>query len=78
MHTVERIQERILDLVASSPDRRIRPIDLERRVVEEGESSKQAVKLALDELVRAKRLVYTYRDPCSFLEIPVVESRPES
>jgi hypothetical protein len=76
MHTIGQLKSRVLDVVSKAPDRRIRPIDLERTILGEGESSKTVLKKALHALVEAKRLVYTYRDPCSFLELPTALSRP--
>lgn len=75
MHTIGELKSRILDVVSKAPDRRIRPIDLERTIVGEGESSKTELKEALNALVEAQKLVYTYRDPCSFVEVPNVENQ---
>ena len=44
MHTIGQLKSRILDVVSKAPDRRIRPIDLERTIIGEGESSKPAIK----------------------------------
>ena len=76
MNTVGQLKSQILDAVSGAPDRRIRPIDLERKITAGGETSKAELKEALNALVEAKNLVYTYRDPCSFLELPTPEVQP--
>jgi hypothetical protein len=75
MRDIGELKSRVLELVAKAPERRIRPIDLERAILGEGGSSKTALKQALNALVQAEKLVYTYRDPCSFLELPALESQ---
>jgi len=74
MQTSGQIKARILAIVSGASKHRIRPIDLERTLLGEGEASKTAIKRALNELVQAKRVVYSYRDPCSFVEMPAVAS----
>ena len=75
MHTIGQLKSRILDVVSRAPDRRIRPIDLERTIVGKGDSSKAVLKQALNALVEAAELIYTYRDPCSFLELPIASGQ---
>ena len=75
MYTDEEVRSRILAVVSSAPNTRMRPIELERMLLLEGMSSKKAIKEALNDLMLTTRLVYTYRDPCSFVELPAVESR---
>jgi len=74
MFTHDEVVSRILSTVSIAPNSRIRPIDLERALLNEGVASKGAIKQALNWLMQAGRLVYTYRDPCSFVEFPGVES----
>ena len=74
MQTGKQIKTRILAIISGASKQRIRPIDLERTLVKEGESSKTEIKRALAELVQERKVVYSYRDPCSFVEIPAVES----
>jgi len=74
MQTGKQIKTRILAIISGASKQRIRPIDLERTLVKEGESSKTAIKRALAELVQERKVVYSYRDPCSFVEIPAVQS----
>ncbi len=74
MQTGKQIKTRIMAIVSGASKHRIRPIDLERALVDEGEESKTAIKRALAELVQERKVVYSYRDPCSFVELPAVES----
>jgi hypothetical protein len=74
MRTHEQIEERILEVVSDQPNQRIRPVTLERELREELGISLHAIKAALNDLVQEESLVFTYRDPCSYVEIPVAES----
>lgn len=74
MQSGKQIKKRILAIVSDASNQRIRPIELERALVDEGETSKTAIKRALSELVQERRVVYSYRDPCSFVEIPALKS----
>ena len=75
MFTDQEVVSRILSVVSSAPNKRIRPIDLERVLLDEGAPSKETIKEALSGLMLAGELVYTYRDPCSFVELPAIESK---
>ncbi len=66
----EQMKEKLLDLVASSPNQRLRPIDAEQIVAQEFDLSTSAINEVVKGLVEDGELVYTYRDPCSYLEIP--------
>jgi hypothetical protein len=70
MHASGQIKARILAIVSGTTNRRIRPLALERQVQDELEVSKAEIRTALLDLMRRERLVYTYRDPCSYVEIP--------
>ncbi len=74
MKLIDQIKERILQHVSGTPAGRIRPRDLDRSVSRETEASTAQVKQALNELMREEKLVFTYRDPCSYVEFPAVES----
>jgi hypothetical protein len=63
-------RERLLELVASTPDQRMRPSELTRGLAQEVGLSAHAVKQIINELVEDMELVYAYRDPCSYVEIP--------
>ena len=70
----EETEERIMDAVCEAPNQRMRPIDLEKKLEQEHGLAISAIKDVLKELVGEGVLVLTYRDPCSFVEIPVEES----
>jgi hypothetical protein len=70
MRSAEEVKAHVLDIVTRATNRRIRPITLERMVMRETGASMQEVKHCLNDLMREKKLVFTYRDPCSYVEIP--------
>ena len=75
MYPDEKIRAYLLDVVSRSPKHRIRPRNLEHAARDERGISRNSFRRALSALVGEKKLVYTYRDPCSFVEIPEVESQ---
>jgi hypothetical protein len=75
MDAHEQARERIMGTVLGDPHQRIRPIDLEQKLEHEHGLARPAIKAILKELVDEGELVFTYRDPCSYVEIPVEESR---
>ena len=64
------LKERIMELVATSENQRVRPIDAIQTLIRELGTSRHAVNEAVRGLVEDGELVYTYRDPCSYVEIP--------
>jgi hypothetical protein len=74
MNAHEKTKERIMEAVWGAENQRIRPIDLERKLEHEHGFALSAIKELLKELVDDGELVRTYRDPCSYVEIPVEES----
>ena len=70
MKAIGPAKARILEIVSRTSNRRVRPVLLERALRREFGFTVKEFKRALYDLVKAHRLVYTYRDPCSFLEIP--------
>ena len=74
MNAHEKTRERILEAVWGAPDQRIRPVELEKKLEHEHGLALSAIKDVLKELVDESELVFTYRDPCSYVEIPVEES----
>jgi len=74
MNASEEIRERIMKAVVGAPDQRLRPIDLGKQLHQEHGMAPSTVKDVVNELVDDGELVYTYRDPCSYVEIPVAES----
>ena len=73
MHTREQARAHILEVVTRSPNGRVRPVFLGRTVLSECDSPRETFRQALGDLIRARKLVYTYRDPCSFVETPPAE-----
>jgi hypothetical protein len=74
MSALEEIKERTMEAVWKAPNQRIRPIDLKRKLEEERSLIPVAIRDVLKELIGEGKLVYTYRDPCSYVEIPITES----
>jgi hypothetical protein len=70
----DRIQDHIMKMVAGSRNHRIRPRELEKTLSVEEEVPVSTIKKALRELIQKGKLVFTYRDPCSFVEIPAGET----
>ena len=66
----ERIKEQILTLVTEAENQRRRPHELHESLLRSLGASRSAVQQSLNELVREGKLVFTYRDPCSYVEIP--------
>ncbi len=66
----ELMRERLMELIASSSNQRLRPNDAKQVVSQEFAVSASTINEVLKELVEDGDLVYTYRDPCSYVEIP--------
>jgi len=64
------LKDRVMELVATSKDQRVRPIDATQTLTRELGTSRFAVTAAVRDLVDHGELVYAYRDPCSYVEIP--------
>ena len=59
-----------MELVATSKNQRLRPIEAAQILRQERGASSFAVIEAVSDLVEDGELVYAYRDPCSYVEIP--------
>ena len=66
----EKHRERIMELVASAPNQRMRPSDISRHLAQESRLSAHDVTRIIREIIEEGDLEYTYRDPCSYVEIP--------
>jgi len=66
--TYQRLKEETLRMVSGAPDQRLRPHDAVRTLAHTLGVSTQTVRQAVRDLVDEGTLVYTYRDPTSFLE----------
>ena len=73
INSIEQTKEQIMKMVSGSKNQRIQPHDLEKSLSHETGVPISAVKEALKDLMQKGRLVFTYRDPCSYVEFPVVE-----
>ena len=74
MNTQEEIKEEIAKDVWESPEQRIRPIELEKKLEKEYGLARAVFKDVLKELIGEGELVFTYRDPCNYVEVPSAES----
>ena len=74
MNLFEHTKDQIMKLVSEAEGKRLRPHYVEKTISESMGISIFAVKEALNDLVQSEELVFTYRDPCSYVEIPAVES----
>jgi hypothetical protein len=64
------LRENLMQLVSSSPHQRVRPTDAKQTLGQETGISRIAINAVLKKLVDDGDLVYSYRDPCSYVEIP--------
>lgn len=70
MNDYDDLKGRIMELVAASKEQRLRPIHAIQTITRERDVSAFQANAALRDLVEDGELVYTYRDPCSYAEIP--------
>ena len=78
MNETEQIEKEILMLVSFSKEQRLRPNAVEKELVRKLGISLSRIKLVLNDLVKKRELVYTYRDPYSYLEIPRLEVKTKA
>lgn len=69
------MRSRILNLVAEAKEQRFRPIELKRMLEEKYQYSMFSVQKTLNDMVRNGDLIFTYRDPCNYVEIPMDQER---
>jgi DNA-binding GntR family transcriptional regulator len=67
---LERLKDEIVALVSAAPNQRLRPHEMEKDLAHKLGISIFAVQEAVRALAEEGRLVFTYRDPCSYVEIP--------
>lgn len=70
MPELAELDEQILSLVKEAENKRRRPHDLHDDLTRSHGVSRSAVQRALNDLVRQGKLIFTYRDPCSYVELP--------
>jgi hypothetical protein len=71
MDQSERIREKIMEMVIAAKDQRQRPYSLVKTISDNSGVPIFRVKKVLENLIKERKLVFTYRDPCSFVEIPI-------
>lgn len=70
---VEQIKEKIIEMVETNKDQRRNPRELMRSLNAEFGASPSQVREALNDLIRERKLVFTYRSPYTYVEIPCQE-----
>ena len=76
MSQFEQIQKKIMKMVAIAEGQRLRLHALVRMLSHELRISTFRVREVLEDLVRDRKLVLTYRDPFTFVELPMNEWPP--
>jgi hypothetical protein len=71
MSQSEQIRQRIMEMVTTAENQRQRPYSVVRTVSDNLGVPIFRVKRALEDLLKERKLVFTYRDPCSFVEMPI-------
>ena len=66
----KQIEGEILTMIQQAERGRLRPNALITAIAQSAGRPFAEVKSVMVDLVRRKALVYTYRDPCSFVELP--------
>lgn len=69
----EQIRKEIMEMVTAAENQRQRPFLVVQTVSDNLAVPMFRVKKILEDLIKERQLVFTYRDPCSFVEIPVQE-----
>jgi len=67
---IDRLNDEIMALVSAAPNQRLRPHEMEKALAHKLGISIYTVQEAVRALAEEGRLVFTYRDPCSYIEIP--------
>ena len=70
MSQAEQIRKRILELVKVSEGQRRNPNEVMRGLSAEFRVPMYQVREALNDLIRERKLVFTYREPLTYVEIP--------
>jgi hypothetical protein len=73
MSESRQIEKRIIEMISTETKQRWRPYVVVRKLSEELGVPVSKIREALDNLIRKRKLVFTYRDPCSYVEFPVRE-----
>jgi hypothetical protein len=73
---LEKIQEKIMEMVALADGQRLRFHAAVRIISDELAVSRFRVEEAMENLLRERKLVLTYRNPFTFVEIPLDDRLP--
>ena len=71
MSQSKQIRKKIMEMVIASEAQRQRPHSVLRTVSKDLGVPIFRVNKILENLIKERKLVFTYRDPCSFVEIPI-------
>ena len=74
MSKLDRIKKEILELISCAKDQHLRPQEVEKVLSQKLGISQSTIKQALKDMLKERKLVKTYRDSSSHVEIPHVES----
>ena len=72
------IRKKIMEMITTAENQRQRPYSVLKTVSTNLGVPIFKVKRALEDLLKERKLVFTYRDPCSFVEIPINDVPPGS
>ena len=73
MDQSEQIRQKIMEMVIGAENQRQRPHSLVKTISDNSGVPIFRVKKILENLIKERKLVFTYRDPCSFVEIPMTD-----
>jgi hypothetical protein len=73
MNRKDQLAGEIMVMVSSAREQRLRPHEIQKELSTKFSVPLSMVKDVLKELVEGERLVFTYRDPCNYVEIPYTE-----
>ena len=66
----QRLKDEVLALVSGAPNQRLRPHEVGKGLAHKLGVSMRTVQEAVKDLAKDGQLVFTYRDPTSYIEIP--------
>ena len=73
MSESKQIEKRMIEMISTETNQRRRPYEVVRHLAEDLGVSVTKIREVLDNLIRHRKLVFTYRDPCSYIEFPARE-----
>lgn len=73
MNKKDQLTGEIMVMISGAREQRLRPHEIQKALSTKFSVPQSMVQDVLKELVAKERLVFTYRDPCNFVEIPCTE-----